>query len=148
MHFFETKNILYSNFLHTAIHTCTTQSLHTDAYICLSLLSKLSEGPEYSIWWRLSDRNHMLMKDCEVMIKLILHASLLKDDDVRLKGSPIASRFCDLCDHAAMDDARHLIMQCPELPDQRTIMFRELAESNGGLGDEILQAAPDISGYP
>ena len=109
----------------------------------LDLLSKLSVGPEYSIWWRLSDCNHMLMKDCEVMIKLIVHASLLKDDNVRLKGSPISNRFCDLCDHAAMDHARHLIMQCPELQDHRTTTFRELAESNGGLGDEILQAAPD-----
>ena len=109
----------------------------------LDLLSELSRGPKYSIWWHLSDGNHMLLRDCEIMIKLITHASLLKDDDVRLKGLPISSRFCVQCDHAAMDDARHLIMQCPELQDQRSAMFRELSELNGGMGDEILQAAPD-----
>ena len=56
---------------------------------------------------------------------------------------PISSRFCDHCDHAAVDDARHLIMQCPEMQGMRNVMFRELADSGGGVGNVILEAAPD-----
>ena len=48
-----------------------------------------------------------MMRDCEVMIS---HASLLKDDDVRLKGLSIASRFCAQCNLSALDDVRHLVM--------------------------------------
>ena len=110
----------------------------------LDLLSKLSDRPKYSIWWLISDRNHEMMRDCEVMIKLISHASLLKDDDVRLKGLSIANRFCARCDLAAMDDVRHLVMQCPSLQHLRNTMFRELALVNDGAGCDLMEDGTDM----
>ena len=52
----------------------------------LDILSRVGGGPKYSIWWKISDGNHGMMRCCEVMIKLVTHSSLLKDDDVRLKA--------------------------------------------------------------
>ena len=37
---------------------------------------------------------------------------------------------CTMCDHAAYEDAQHLIMSCPATETLRTSMFKELAESN------------------
>ena len=48
-------------------------SVEARCHRSLDLLSKLSRGPKYSIWWHLSDRNHRLLRDCEIMIKLITH---------------------------------------------------------------------------
>ena len=58
-------------------------------------------GDRYLVWWQISDVNHQLMKCCETTVRLVSHASLLRADGVRLKGSPIASRFCTSCDLAA-----------------------------------------------
>ena len=58
------------------------------------------------------------MRDCETMVCLATywHSSVLRNDDVRLKGLPLGARLCYQYGLAAIDDARHLIMQCPELP--------------------------------
>ena len=78
------------------------------------------------------------------MIKLVTHSSLLKDDDVRLKGTPVFSRFCDQCDHGSVDNVRHLILQCPSLQESRGNMMGELADVNGGEGRTIMDEANDL----
>ena len=103
----------------------------------------ISISPEYMIWWRISDGDHELMKACECLMKLITHSSLLKTDDVRLKGQTIAARFCDRCEHASMDDVRHLVLQCPSLQDARNAMFRELSEVDNGRSHVILASPGD-----
>ena len=50
----------------------------------LDLLDKVTFEPVYSIWWQMSDRNRAILRKCEVMIKILCKASLLKDDDCRL----------------------------------------------------------------
>ena len=62
--------------------------------------------------WQLADRFSDIISNCEVMVKIICHVSLLKVDDVRLKSLPI-SKCCTLCDHGSLDDAAHMVMQCP-----------------------------------
>ena len=42
----------------------------------------------YQTWWKISDSDYRLTGMCETMSKIICHASLLKSDDVRLKGMP------------------------------------------------------------
>ena len=51
----------------------------------LEILNTLVIGPSYSIWWLLSDINHTLVRQSEIMVKLSCKASKLKDDDGRLK---------------------------------------------------------------
>ena len=48
----------------------------------LDILARVSGGPKYSIWWMISDGYHGMMRSCEVMIKLVTHSSLLKDDGI------------------------------------------------------------------
>ena len=110
----------------------------------LDLLSKVGDGPNYLVWWQISDSNHALMRRCEIMVKLLSHASMLKNDDVRLKSLPMASRFCDLCDLGVMDDAKHMIMQCPALQQFRNEMFNELTNIEDGSGREILDSAVEV----
>ena len=110
----------------------------------LDLLSNVCGGAGYLVWWQISDVNHSLMKCCEVVVRLLSHASLLKTDDVRLKGSSIAARFCNSCDLAAMDDVRHLILQCPAWQEERSDMMREISLIPDGSGQVILGSQVDL----
>ena len=92
----------------------------------LDLISLTVEYPEYSIWWLIADGEQGFMKKCEIMIKLLCHASLLKYDDGRLRGAPFGSRCCTLCYNASYENARHMIMQCAFNEDKRTDMFNEI----------------------
>ena len=96
------------------------------------------------MWWQISDRSHYLLKECEIMAKLLCHASLLRTDDVRLKRLPVASRFCPLCDHSAMDDTFHMVMQCPFLQDSRTRMFHEIERMCDDCEHEQINVNNDI----
>ena len=60
------------------------------------------------------------------MVNVLCHASLLKQDDGRLRGAPFGSRCCTLCDNAAYENARHMIMQCSFNLGKRTTMFNEI----------------------
>ena len=92
-------------------------------------LIKLSvDEPMYSVWWSIADIDHNKMRHCEIMVKLITHSSLLKGDDGRLKREPFVSRTCTLCDLFTLDDAKHMIMQCPVHEDARIIMYNEINE--------------------
>ena len=77
------------------------------------LISKAVDGPGYSIWWSIADHDQSKMKQCETMVKLITHTSLLKGDDGRLKREPFGSRMCILCNLCSLEDTNHMIMQCP-----------------------------------
>ena len=105
-------------------HATYTATLDEDPN--LDLIRMVMPTPGYSIWWSIADWNQQFMRRCEVMIKLLCHASLLKADDNRLRREPFGSRCCIRCGLAAYDDARHLIMQCPTLEDIRVDMYGEI----------------------
>ena len=46
----------------------------------LDMIRLVSPVPSYLVWWSLSDSNHKYMRRCEIMVKLLCHASLLKYD--------------------------------------------------------------------
>ena len=110
----------------------------------LETISKVCNGPKYMIWWQISDTNRDLLKQCEIMMKLISHSSLLRTDDVRLKGLPMAARFCDQCDLAAIDDVRHLVLQWPSLQEERIALFRAVSSIQDGCGRVLLESACDV----
>ena len=64
-----------------------------------------------------------LMKRCEVMVKLLCHASALKGDDIKLRRSTFNERSCTLCQLASYDNAIHMIMQCPAHEQVRIEMY-------------------------
>ena len=79
----------------------------------LELLTNVCDSFRYIIWWQLADKYHWMMRDCEIMIKILCHSGLLRTDDVTPKSLPISAGFCPLCNLGAAHDAIHLIMQCP-----------------------------------
>ena len=105
---------------------------------CLDLVSSINSSPRYLTWWALSD------KYPETMAQLVCNASLLWADDIRLKHLPKYAKICPLCDLAALEDLRHLILQCPSSEQKRREMFSNLERSAGSLGVRLLQNADDM----
>ena len=68
------------------------------------------------------------------MGKIACHASLPKVDDIRLKGQPNSTRLCGLCDHAAVDDIKHLVLQCVRWQLERDTPFNEIDDIADGSG--------------
>ena len=99
----------------------------------LDLIGKVAPLPVYSIWWQISDRNRTILRRCEVMVKILCKASLLKDDDCRLKGQPFGSRMCIRCPLGSLDNATHMIMQCPANAHYRQSMHEEIGEIHPGI---------------
>ena len=54
-----------------------------------------------------------LVRQCEVMVRLICHASKLKVGKNGLRGLPIGACMCINCDLGAVKDCSNLFMQCP-----------------------------------
>ena len=98
--------------------------LHKD----LDLIIRVCSRPNYLSWWALSNKFPEMMHICENMARRICHASLLKCDDVRLKGLTPVNRMCTLCDSYCIEDAFHIIMQCLGTQLLRNEMFTELEE--------------------
>ena len=78
------------------------------------------------------------MRSCEIVARLVCHASLLKADDVRLKRLNKSDRVCSLCDLYEDDNVKHLVMQCPALQPERTAMFRDINVVENRCGKAIL----------
>ena len=78
------------------------------------------------------------------MVKILCRASLLKVDDVRLKGRPAIEKCCPLCDLGAYDDAYHMILQCPSTQLARNRMFVDLQNVQDGAGGLVLDSGENI----
>ena len=79
----------------------------------LDLLNGVSSVNRYLTWWMISDKYPKLMRDCEILVKIISYASILKCDDFKYKHLPGTAQICSLCNDFAIEDARHLILECP-----------------------------------
>ena len=110
----------------------------------LDLLENIGCGNRYLTWWYISDKFPLQTATCEIMAKIVCHATLLKADDVRLKRSSIAARFCPFCDMAQEDNITHLVMQCPRFQQERTSLFEEIRALPDGIGIYILDMERDI----
>ena len=118
--------------------------IETNLSRSLDVLSLVNPNPRYLIWWSMSDRDHTCMYLCETMALIVCHASLLKIDDLRLKGQPRIARLCSHCDHSTPENAEHVIMQCPNLQMERALMFTEIDQVTTNADCVIFEAADDI----
>ena len=89
----------------------------------LILIERVCHTPRYLVWWELSDIFPDKMGKCEIMSKLVCRCSLLKADDVRLKNLTAFHRWCEHCELCEVEDAKHLILNCPETQSQRDEMM-------------------------
>ena len=75
----------------------------------------------------IADKMQRYMRRCELIVKLLSHASLLREDDKRFKSAPFGSRCCILCDHAANEETKHMVMLCSGHDRKRELMFNEIS---------------------
>ena len=67
------------------------------------------------------------------MIKLLSHASDLKYDNPLLKAGSRAHRLCNFCNTNSEDNVKHMIMQCADTHEERSIMVQCIVDA---VGDE------------
>ena len=76
------------------------------------------------------------------MAKLVCHASNLKCDDVRLKGSSQSNKACPNWDMYLVENVHHMIMQCPSHVVARRAVYDGLYEYDPYL-ETIFSESPD-----
>ena len=111
--------------------------------LCQEHISLINPSLRYLTWWALSDKYPSCIYFCETVARIVRHGSLLRMDNMRLKGSSAFARACPLCDLAAPDDAKHLILQCPSSENIRRKMFTEVA-AHMEAGDPLFHLTGDI----
>ena len=99
----------------------------------MDLIRRVTIRAEYSVWWVLADKCQHYMRRCELMVKLLCHASRLKADDSKLLRASLLVRSCPLCDHIAYETALHMVMQCPHQNELRADMYAAIAENGRAL---------------
>ena len=104
-------------------------------HVKMDLIRMVTDKPTYSIWWLIADKWQIYMKRCELMIKLICHASRLKADDSRLLRASFIRRSCSLCDHACYENVLHMVMQCAYHNDLRNEMYAAINVNGRALGN-------------
>ena len=91
-----------------------------------NILYKTIGVPRYLSWWQISDNCPRHTKMCESLARLVCKTSLLKSDDYRLKGQTHSNRVCDQCELFAIENVKHMLMQCPSMEDDRVQLSRKL----------------------
>ena len=103
------------------------------------LYKNIQEYPVYSVWWKLADKFPSIMRQCEIMIKLICGASRLKSDDHRSENN-----LCSKCNNYVKEDAFHIIMQCDSTEDLRRDMHNEILKRTGIGNYETITTSEDF----
>ena len=116
--------------------------LEARLYKELDLLTRICPNPRYLTWWNLSNKYGETIYFCEIMAKIISHASLLKCDDVRLKHLAPGNRICSLCNLYVVEDIYHIVMQCPGTQHLRREMSNEL-DAEADVKAVLLRNAQD-----
>ena len=108
----------------------------TRYFNCTKLYTEISDHPNYSTWWRVSDKYPAIIRQCENMIKLICGASKLKVDDYKFTNGNV---ICSNCDNYAREDAKHIIFQCHGTEHMRGSMQEAIIDKIGRVSyDEIV----------
>ena len=97
-------------------------------YRQLDLLSGVCPSTRYLTWWMVSDTFPRYTKECEILAKIICHASVLRGDDFKYKNVPGTSQMCVLCDDFEVEDARHFILRCSYFANERNAMLNEISQ--------------------
>ena len=108
------------------------------------ILFNITENAYYLVWWLVSDMMPEKMKMCEVLASIVCDTSLLKSTAYRLKRKTYGFRMCNRCDLGILEDARHIIMQCPYFTEERTDMFNEIEHVSNTWADKISNQGYDI----
>ena len=85
---------------------------------------------------------------CEIMAKLVCHASRLKCDDCSLKGKPISYRVCLNCDLYLPENLYHILMQCPYNQADFATMTEDIANECDSIGRAFADEPGEMFYWP
>ena len=97
-----------------------------------SIFRMVCGASHYISWWSLADMKPHLRRMCEVLVKIVCSASMLKSDDFSLKGCHDSQKFCTNCDLSAVESPWHIIMQCPFNNIEMVDMYDKLGKIDDG----------------
>ena len=86
-------------------------------------IDTISDPGRLLIWWQLAGIAPEIMRQCEIMSKIVCNASNLKVDCYQYRKDTTRRTYCDLCNNFSVEDACHVIMHCPSLNDLRNELF-------------------------
>ena len=110
----------------------------------LELLKEISVDCRYLNWWMMLDNDPSITRKCEILAKLICHASMLKSDDFKLKRQSNVHKMCELCDDFVIEDARHLILQCTYFQNQREDLMLKINDFENRTGANVTNTDCDM----
>ena len=113
-------------------------------YRANELLYKTVSISRYLPWWEIADQCPEFMRICENMAKIVCHSSRLKCDDVRLKGMTASYRTRVNCEMYALEDIRHIVMQCPNVDAIRRKMYKSIYEIDNGLEQKFIEYPEEV----
>ena len=102
------------------------------------LLFEITGKPYYLVWWILGDLYPSRMRMCEIMASLVCEAGLLRSTDYRLKKQSHSTRICDKCDLGILENANHIIMQCPFYTDERRELFYAIKRIHSEVANRVI----------
>ena len=123
---------------------CVYWRIERQMHKSLDLLSGVSNVTRYNNWWALSDKYPGRMRECEIIVKILCHASALRDDDVKYKSQLGTNRMCDMCNEYETEDARHLVLHCSSFNDVRDIMMYEIDQIVNVVGTPLFRHDTDM----
>ena len=100
----------------------------------LDILKGVCNECRYLSWWKISDKHPELMKRCEILARIVCHATTLRGDDIRCKSQNGVEKMCNLCDQYENENARHLVLNCPYYQIERDKMLQDISEIDDGSG--------------
>ena len=107
-------------------------------------LSTVSDNGRLLIWWQLADLTPEIMKQCEVMAKVVCKASNLKSDCYQFRNDTIRKTYCEMCNDFSNEDARHILLHCPALNELRHELFNDIAQIELESDSVILRTHDEI----
>ena len=93
------------------------------------LLRSISDTPEYSNWWRLSDETCEYTRMSETLVRIVCRSSNLKSDHYEFNDKSIISRSCSRCESISEENIFHVVMQCDANLEMRINMLAELNDT-------------------
>ena len=106
-------------------------------------IASVSDNGRLLIWWQLAGVAPEIMKQCEVLVKLVCQASQLKSDSHQFRKDTVRRTYCELCTEFAVEDARHIILNCPALQCIRRELFYGISMIENNNNVIILDAGHD-----
>ena len=123
---------------------CVYWRIERQMHKSLDLLSGVSNVTRYNNWWALSDKYPERMRECEIIVKILCHASALRDDDVKYKSQLGTNRMCDMCNEYETEDARHFVLHCSFFNDVRDTMMYEIDQIVNVAGTPLFRQDTDM----